>query len=69
MALAVRYRDVSFSVHCLFGQWCTLLRIIILGGACNILVNGAIIATGTVQMIKNDPLVKSAYLGEELDAH
>lgn len=35
----------------------------------SVLVNGAIIATGTVQMIKNDPLVKSAYLGEELDAH
>ena len=35
----------------------------------SVLVNGAIIATGTVQMIKNEPLVKSAYLGEELDAH
>ena len=35
----------------------------------SVLVNGAIIATGTVQMIKNDPLVKSAYLGDEIDAH
>jgi len=35
----------------------------------SVLVNGAIIASGTVQMIKNDPLVKSAYLGEDIDAH
>lgn len=35
----------------------------------SVLVNGAIIASGTVEMIKNDPLVKSAYLGEDIDAH
>jgi branched-chain amino acid transport system ATP-binding protein len=35
----------------------------------SVLVNGAIIASGTVQMIKNDPLVKSAYLGDEINAH
>ena len=35
----------------------------------SVLVNGAIIASGTVEQIKNDPLVKSAYLGDELDVH
>ncbi len=35
----------------------------------SVLVNGAVIASGTVQEIKNDPLVKSAYLGDELEVH
>lgn len=35
----------------------------------SVLVNGAVIASGTVEQIKNDPLVKSAYLGDELEAH
>ena len=35
----------------------------------SVLVNGSVIASGTVEQIKNDPLVKSAYLGDELEAH
>jgi branched-chain amino acid transport system ATP-binding protein len=35
----------------------------------SVLVNGGIIASGTVQEIKSDPLVKSAYLGDELEVH
>jgi branched-chain amino acid transport system ATP-binding protein len=33
----------------------------------SVLVNGAVIASGTVDEIKNDPLVKSAYLGDEIE--
>ena len=35
----------------------------------SVLVNGSIIATGSPELIKSDPIVKSAYLGDELESH